>query len=267
MPATTAASTTRSMTLAWVGARHHAGASRDERDRRAAAERRGAGKAARDPRFAERRPGHRRRRGRLERDRVRKPRGGATATTFGVPTSTRRSGCGATCGPDRPSRSPGRFHTIPDFAFGPLPDQAELPIVVGGRDERALRRAGTLADGYHSSATGPAALRRADPGDPGRGRSGRPADAVARGARARLVRRRRRRRLCDARLRPTRSRPRCVPSRPWASRHLALGFATTDPTELADACGAVRARGHTAGVTAVRYRWRWPTGPNQADMR
>lgn len=51
----------------------------------------------------------------------------------------------------------GRFHTIEDFAFAPLPEQAPLPIVVGGRAERALQRAGTLADGYHSSATGPAA--------------------------------------------------------------------------------------------------------------
>jgi probable F420-dependent oxidoreductase len=50
----------------------------------------------------------------------------------------------------------GRFHTIEDFAFGPLPVQgAKLPIVVGGRVEPALRRAGELADGYHSSATGP----------------------------------------------------------------------------------------------------------------
>lgn len=51
----------------------------------------------------------------------------------------------------------GRFHTIEDFAFGPLPAQANLPIVIGGRAEPALRRAGELADGYHSSATGPAA--------------------------------------------------------------------------------------------------------------
>ncbi len=48
----------------------------------------------------------------------------------------------------------GRFHTIDDFAFEPLPDQgAGLPIYVGGRAEPALRRAGTLGDGYHSSAT------------------------------------------------------------------------------------------------------------------
>jgi probable F420-dependent oxidoreductase len=51
----------------------------------------------------------------------------------------------------------GRFHTIEDFAFAPLPDQgAALPIVVGGRAEAALRRAGALGDWYHSSATGPA---------------------------------------------------------------------------------------------------------------
>jgi probable F420-dependent oxidoreductase len=49
----------------------------------------------------------------------------------------------------------GRFHTIEDFVFGPLPVQSPLPIVVGGRAEPALRRAGALGDGYHSSATGP----------------------------------------------------------------------------------------------------------------
>jgi probable F420-dependent oxidoreductase len=51
----------------------------------------------------------------------------------------------------------GRFHPLDDFAFGPLPDQgAGLPIVIGGRAEAALRRVGTLGDGYHSSATSPA---------------------------------------------------------------------------------------------------------------
>ncbi|MDO8483835.1 MAG: TIGR03619 family F420-dependent LLM class oxidoreductase [Candidatus Limnocylindrales bacterium] len=50
----------------------------------------------------------------------------------------------------------GRFHEIEDFAFGPLPDQgASLPILVGGRAERALRRAGELGNGYHSSASSP----------------------------------------------------------------------------------------------------------------
>ncbi len=48
----------------------------------------------------------------------------------------------------------GRFHRIDDFAFAPLPDQGvNLPIVVGGGAEAALRRAGTLGDGYQSSAT------------------------------------------------------------------------------------------------------------------
>jgi probable F420-dependent oxidoreductase len=52
----------------------------------------------------------------------------------------------------------GRFHDLHDFVFGPLPDQgAALPIYVGGRAEPALRRAGRVADGYHSSATGPSA--------------------------------------------------------------------------------------------------------------
>jgi probable F420-dependent oxidoreductase len=51
----------------------------------------------------------------------------------------------------------GRFHALDDFVFGPLPDQgASLPIYIGGRAEPALRRVGRLADGYHSSATNPA---------------------------------------------------------------------------------------------------------------
>jgi probable F420-dependent oxidoreductase len=51
----------------------------------------------------------------------------------------------------------GRFHQIDDFAFGPLPQQgAGLPIVVGGRAERALRRAGKIGDGYHASVSSPA---------------------------------------------------------------------------------------------------------------
>jgi probable F420-dependent oxidoreductase len=49
----------------------------------------------------------------------------------------------------------GRFHAIEDFTFGPLPVQQPLPIVIGGRAEPALRRAGALGDGYHASATSP----------------------------------------------------------------------------------------------------------------
>jgi probable F420-dependent oxidoreductase len=58
------------------------------------------------------------------------------------------------------SREPfqGRFHAFDDFNFEPLPVQgAAVPIWLGGRDERALRRAGRLADTYHASATAPKA--------------------------------------------------------------------------------------------------------------
>jgi probable F420-dependent oxidoreductase len=50
----------------------------------------------------------------------------------------------------------GRFHSFEDFRFGPLPAQGGgLPILVGGRSEPALGRAGMLGDGYHSSAISP----------------------------------------------------------------------------------------------------------------
>jgi probable F420-dependent oxidoreductase len=59
---------------------------------------------------------------------------------------------------------PGRFHPLDDFVFGPLPAQrSSLPIWIGGRSDRALARAGRLADGYHSSATSPAAFGRRIP--------------------------------------------------------------------------------------------------------
>lgn len=59
------------------------------------------------------------------------------------------------------SREPfhGRFHSFEDFFFQPLPAQGvNVPIWLGGRDERALRRAGRLADAYHASAASPSAL-------------------------------------------------------------------------------------------------------------
>ena len=50
----------------------------------------------------------------------------------------------------------GRFVSLDDFVFEPLPPQGvRLPIVVGGRAEAAIRRAGRLGDGYHSSASSP----------------------------------------------------------------------------------------------------------------
>lgn len=53
----------------------------------------------------------------------------------------------------------GRFHRFDDHAFGPLPAQgANVPIWIGARDERALRRVGRLADGYHASAASPTSV-------------------------------------------------------------------------------------------------------------
>jgi probable F420-dependent oxidoreductase len=50
----------------------------------------------------------------------------------------------------------GRFHEFHDYVFGPLPVQGgNVPIWIGGRDERALRRVGRLGDAYHASATSP----------------------------------------------------------------------------------------------------------------
>jgi probable F420-dependent oxidoreductase len=50
----------------------------------------------------------------------------------------------------------GRFHSFDEIRFGPLPTQGEnMPVWFGGRDERALTRAGRLGQGYHSSASGP----------------------------------------------------------------------------------------------------------------
>jgi probable F420-dependent oxidoreductase len=58
----------------------------------------------------------------------------------------------------------GRFHSFDDFVFGPLPAQGvALPIWIGGRSERALQRAGRLADAYHGSAAGPATIAERAP--------------------------------------------------------------------------------------------------------
>jgi probable F420-dependent oxidoreductase len=51
----------------------------------------------------------------------------------------------------------GKFFSFSDFVFQPVPEQGErLPVWIGGRDERALRRVGRIADAYHASATSPA---------------------------------------------------------------------------------------------------------------
>jgi probable F420-dependent oxidoreductase len=125
----------------------------------------------------------------------------------------------------------GRFHTIPDFAFGPLPDQADLPIVVGGRDERALRRAGTLGDGYHSSAAGPERYAERIPVIRAAAEAaGRPMPSLA--ARVRVS-------FGDADTGGYAMRGSvdeiAAEVRAFAAlgvTHLALSFATTDPTEL-----------------------------------
>jgi len=53
----------------------------------------------------------------------------------------------------------GRFHEVDDAIFAPLPAQgAGLPIVVGGRSDHAVRRAGRLGDGYQLSQNGPAGM-------------------------------------------------------------------------------------------------------------
>jgi probable F420-dependent oxidoreductase len=55
----------------------------------------------------------------------------------------------------------GRFNQLIDFVFEPLPTQpGGPPILVGGGSEAACRRAGTLGDGYHFSAAGPASVGR-----------------------------------------------------------------------------------------------------------
>ena len=126
---------------------------------------------------------------------------------------------------------PGRFHALDDFAFEPLPVQSPLPIVVGGRDPRALHRAGALADGYHSSAVGPATYAERVPAVLRRRRRGRPPGTMA--------------------VRPRSRRVTTQPSSGYAMRgsaediatevrafaalgvtHLALSFGTTDPAEL-----------------------------------
>ena len=53
----------------------------------------------------------------------------------------------------------GQFHQFTDFVFGPLPAQGgDMPIVIGGQSDPALRRAARLADGFHASALTPDAL-------------------------------------------------------------------------------------------------------------
>ena len=53
----------------------------------------------------------------------------------------------------------GRFHRIPEAVMAPPPPQGgALPIIVGGRSDHGVRRAGRLGDGYQLSQNGPAGL-------------------------------------------------------------------------------------------------------------
>lgn len=54
----------------------------------------------------------------------------------------------------------GRFDGFSEGFFSPLPVQgADLPIWIGATAEPALRRAGRIADGYHSTRTDPETMR------------------------------------------------------------------------------------------------------------
>jgi probable F420-dependent oxidoreductase len=56
----------------------------------------------------------------------------------------------------------GRFHTLTDYAFSPLPVQgARLPVWLGGWSEAAIRRAGRIGDGYHATKASPRAMTAA----------------------------------------------------------------------------------------------------------
>lgn len=55
----------------------------------------------------------------------------------------------------------GRFTTLEDFVFAPLPPQgARLPILVGGHSPAAIRRAATMADRYQPTFVPPEEFAR-----------------------------------------------------------------------------------------------------------
>ena len=59
----------------------------------------------------------------------------------------------------------GQFHNLTDYCFEPLPVQGgNLPILSGGRSDRALSRVGRLSDGLYSSRWGPDDLAPRWPG-------------------------------------------------------------------------------------------------------
>ena len=128
----------------------------------------------------------------------------------------------------------GRFHPLEDFEFAPLPDQgAALPILVGGRAEVALQRAGRMADGYHSSSTAPADYAPRVPVVLAAAKAaGRPAPWFSSRVRVEFD-------GADERFYALRGSPdeMAAEVRAFADlgvSHLALWFATTDPAELVE---------------------------------
>jgi probable F420-dependent oxidoreductase len=59
----------------------------------------------------------------------------------------------------------GEFVELEDFTFNPVPERgASIPILSGGRSERAMSRVGRISDGFYSSRWGPDDLREQWPG-------------------------------------------------------------------------------------------------------
>jgi len=161
------------------------------------------------------------------------------------------------------SREPfhGRFHSFDDFYFQPLPAQGvNVPIWLGGRDERALRRVGRQADAYHASAASPSALAGRIPV------VRRAADAAAVGSRPSGARRRSGVVLHDARQtggrrrgHPSLRRPRRRSSRPRlpaARRGRAPGdrgplHARGRPARLSDAAAAATTYSRGSSCSSV----------------
>ena len=112
-----------------------------------------------------------------------------------------------------------------------MPAQADLPIVVGGRDERARVGRASLGDGYHSSATGPQRYAERIPVIRAAAEAaGRPMPSLAARVRVSFGDGDTAAMRCAAR--SMRSRPRCVPSPRSASPTSHSASRTTDPTEL-----------------------------------
>ena len=148
----------------------------------------------------------------------------------------------------------GRFHRSEDFAFSPLPAQgAGLPIVVGGGSEAAQRRAGTLGDGYHSSATGPAKYRDRIPVIRAAAEAaGRPMPSLSARVRTRFGE-------PTDRWYAMQGTPEDIAAevRAWAAlgvEHLAIWIETTDPADAGPRPAAVRLRGRPARLMRAPTR-------------